>query len=78
MNLRRCAATNMARLKVAPHAVDRILNHISGTIRDVALVYNRFDYAEDRRVALERWATHVEALVEGRSAANVVDLAARR
>src|SRR4051794_13514235 len=32
-DLRRTAATGMARLNIAPHVVDRVLNHVSGTIR---------------------------------------------
>ena len=40
-DLRRSAATGMARLAIAPHVVDKILNHVSGTIRGVAAVYNR-------------------------------------
>ena len=41
-DLRRTAATKMAEnLKIAPHIVDKILNHSSGTIRGVAAVYNR-------------------------------------
>ncbi len=70
-DVRRSAVTHMARLGIAPHVVDRILNHTSGTIRGVARVYNRFDYVDERRVALDRWGAHVEALVEGRSATNV-------
>jgi hypothetical protein len=35
-DLRRTAATGMARLNIAPHVVDGILNHVSGTIRGVA------------------------------------------
>jgi hypothetical protein len=37
-DLRRTAATGMAKLNVLPHVVDRILNHVSGTIRRVAAV----------------------------------------
>ena len=40
-DLRRTAATGMARLNIAPHVVDRVLNHVSGTIKGVAAVYNR-------------------------------------
>jgi integrase len=54
-DLRRTAATGMARLNVAPHVVDRVLNHSSGTIRGVAAVYNRFEYLNERRAALEAW-----------------------
>jgi len=62
-DLRRTAATGMARLNIAPHVVDRILNHVSGTIRGVAAVYNRHAYLEERRAALEAWGSYVESLV---------------
>ena len=52
-DLRRTAATGMARLNIAPHVVDKVLNHVSGTIRGVAAVYNRFEYLEERRAALD-------------------------
>jgi integrase len=35
-DLRRTAATSMARLNIPPHVVDKVLNHVSGTIRGVA------------------------------------------
>jgi integrase len=62
-DLRRTAATGMARLNIAPHVVDRILNHVSGTIRGVPAVYNRHAYLEERKTALEAWGRHVESLV---------------
>src|ERR1700741_5012163 len=34
-DLRRTAATGMARLNIPPHVVDRVLNHVSGSIRGV-------------------------------------------
>ena len=62
-DLRRTATTGMARLNIAPHVVDRILNHVSGTIRGVAAVYNRHAYLDERKAALEAWGRYVEALV---------------
>jgi integrase len=62
-DLRRTAATGMARLNIAPHVVDRILNHVSGTIRGVAAVYNRHAYLDERNAALEAWGRYVERLV---------------
>jgi integrase len=62
-DLRRTAATGMARLNIAPHVVDRILNHVSGTIRGVAAVYNRHAYLEERKAALEAWSRYVGTLV---------------
>jgi integrase len=61
-DLRRTAATGMARLNIAPHVVDKVLNHTSGTIRGVAAVYNRFEYSNERRAALEAWGQYVTAL----------------
>lgn len=74
-DLRRTAATGMARLKVPPHVVDKILNHSSGTIRGVAAVYNRFDYMEQRRDALIAWGRYVDNLVFS-AEPNVVELRA--
>jgi integrase len=76
-DLRRTAATGMAKLNIAPHVVDKILNHVSGTIRGVAAVYNRHAYLDERRAALEAWSRHVESLVRP-SLSNVVELASAR
>jgi integrase len=62
-DLRRTAATGMARLGVEPHVVEAVLNHRSGTITGVAKIYNRHSYGPERRAALEAWAAHVEAIV---------------
>ena len=62
-DLRRTAATGMARLNIPPHVVDKVLNHVSGTIRGVAAVYNRFEYLDERRAALEAWGRYVDNLV---------------
>jgi len=72
-DLRRTAATGMAKLNIPPHVVDRILNHTSGTIRGVAAVYNRFAYLEERRAALEAWGRYVDNVVTS-APANVVKL----
>jgi integrase len=62
-DLRRTATTVMARLNIAPHVVDKILNHSAGTIRGVAATYNRFLYLEERAAALEALGRFVESLV---------------
>jgi integrase len=72
-DLRRTAATGMARHNIAPHVVDKVLNHTSGTIRGVAAVYNRFKYLEERRTALEAWGHYVAGLVKP-AQANVIIL----
>lgn len=75
-DLRRTAATGMAGLRFPPHVVEAVLNHRSGTRRGVAGVYNRFDYADEKRAALEAWARYVIQLVDG-GADNVVQIGAR-
>jgi integrase len=75
-DLRRTAATRMADIGIAPHVIGQILNHVDGRRRGVASVYNRSRYEDEARSAMERWASHVAALVEGRTS-NVVSLAAR-
>lgn len=75
-DLRRTAVTGMARLGIAPHVADAILNHKEGAIRGVAAVYNRHAYIPERRRALEAWEGHVLGLLDGASEAgsNVVSL----
>ncbi|GEP04445.1 tyrosine-type recombinase/integrase [Methylobacterium oxalidis] len=64
-DLRRTVATSIAdRLKVQPHVVEAILNHISGSKAGVAGIYNRAIYRDEKREALERWAAHVLALTK--------------
>jgi integrase len=75
-DLRRSAATGMAALAIAPHVVDKILNHSSGKIAGVAKIYNRFEYLPERQAALEAWARHVESLIRP-TPSNVVELLQR-
>jgi integrase len=64
-DLRRTAATGMGDIGVQPHIIEAVLNHISGARRGVAGIYNRAQYADEKRDALKRWAEHVQAIVAG-------------
>jgi integrase len=72
-DIRRSVASGMAALGVAPHVVERLLNHTGGTIRGVAAVYNRYGYESEVRHAVELWASHLEGLIRP-APANVVAL----
>jgi integrase len=61
-DLRRTAATGMARLGVPPHVVERILNHTAGTFGGVAGVYNRFQYLPEMREALKLWEAQLASI----------------
>src|SRR5499433_752314 len=62
-DLRRTCVSGMARLGVAPHVADKILNHQSGTISGVAAVYQRHEFLTERREALELWGAHVAQIL---------------
>ena len=74
-DLLRTATTLMARIGIAPHVADKVLNHQSGTISGVAAVYNRFEYLDERKAALEALGRFIENLI-GRDTGNVVPLRA--
>jgi integrase len=76
-DLRRTTATGMAQLGIAQHVVEKVLNHTGGKISGVAATYNRFEYLDERRAALETWSRRVATLA-GKAPANVVQLAAKR
>ena len=61
-DLRRTCVSGMARLGVAPHVADKVLNHQTGTISGVAAVYQRHEFLAERRDALDRWGAHVTGL----------------
>ena len=67
-DLRRTVATRMAELGVQPHIIEAVLNHVSGHKGGVAGIYNRATYDKEKREALNLWAEHVMASVEGRTA----------
>jgi integrase len=67
-DLRRTAATTMARLGAAPHTVELILNHakretIGGP---VARIYNQFEYESERAEALDKLGEFITALASPR------------
>jgi integrase len=72
-DLRRTAVTGMAELGIRPDVIELCVNHVSGTRGGIAGVYNKSELLDERRAALERWATHVAGVVSG-EAANVVPL----
>jgi len=75
-DLRRTCASGMQKLGVQVPVIEKALNHISGTFRGIVGVYQQHDYADEVRIALQRWADHVEEIVDGKPA-KVVKLRGR-
>jgi integrase len=76
-DLRRTCASGMQRLGVPVPVVEKALNHISGSFRGIVSTYQTHDYADEVRVAFQKWSDHVERLVGGKPA-QVVTLRKRR
>lgn len=61
-DLRRSFATGLQRLGVPIEVTEYCLNHKGESFAGIRGVYQRHDYREEMRVALVRWAKHIEAL----------------
>jgi len=77
-DLRRTFAVGLQRLGVRTEAIEKALNHVSGTFRGVTGVYQVYDYQAEIAVALQRWADFVEQLVSGEKRDTVVPMRGRR
>lgn len=76
-DIRRSLISGMARLGVELHVIERVVNHVSGSFGGIVSVYQKHKYEDQMRVALERWAAHIERIVAGEADTNVVELARR-
>jgi len=75
-DFRRTVTTNLAKMGIPPQVADKVLNHVQGTIKGVAAVYNRHGYLDERRDALEAWANRLDQIINGMPG-NVVPLSKR-
>ena len=74
-DLRRTCVTGMAEIGVAPHVIEAVVNHVWGHKGGIAGIYNRAQYVEEKRTALQRWADHLDRIVSGETTANVLAFA---
>jgi integrase len=61
-DIRRTVATGLQRLGVRFEVTEAVLNHVSGSRSGVAGVYQRYDWADEKRHALNAWAEMVGSL----------------
>jgi len=66
-DLRRSFASGAARIGIDLPVVEKILGHTGGSFRGVVGIYQRFDFADAKRQALEAWGRHVASLVSGKA-----------
>jgi integrase len=63
-DLRRTAASGMAKIGVDLPVIEKVLNHVSGSFAGIVGIYQRHDYAAEKRIALDKWAAHVDQIVD--------------
>src|SRR5262249_29553041 len=71
-DLRRTLATGLQRLGVRLEVTEAVLNHLSGSRAGVVGIYQRHDWAEEKRAAVDAWSAHLLAAAEGRLPAGKV------
>lgn len=60
-DLRRTCRTNLSRLGIAPHISELVIGHaVTGLLK----VYDRWQYLEEKRAALESWADLIRDILE--------------
>jgi integrase len=64
-DMRRTGASKMPRIGVALPVVEKVLNHTSGSFAGVVAVYQRHDFQDEKRHALETWAQFLARLASG-------------
>jgi integrase len=62
-DLRRTLATGMQKLGVGLQVVETVLGHVSGSRAGIVGIYQRHDFAVEKRKAVEQWGDHVMTLV---------------
>jgi integrase len=72
-DLRRTAASGMARLGHPPHVVGAVLNHAPASTQGITAIYVRHRFTEEKRAALHAWGREVERVI-GRGESTVVAL----
>lgn len=69
-DLRRTMASRMGDLGIAPHVIEKCLNH---TLGGILAVYQRQDYLAERREAFDTWGRYLERITTA-DASNVIEL----
>jgi integrase len=61
---RRTFASGLQRLGVRLEVTEALLGHVSGSLGGIRGVYQRYDYAAEKREAITRWESHLTMLLK--------------
>jgi len=67
-DIRRTVATGLQTLGVRLEVTEAVLNHVGGSRGGIVGIYQRHEYAEEKRAALDAWALALDQAVAGASA----------
>jgi hypothetical protein len=74
-DLRRSTATNLQKLGIRLEVTEAVLGHVSGSRAGVVGIYQRHDWKDEKRQALDAWARKLNEIVTGEKPGDVADLA---
>jgi integrase len=60
-DLRRTVATEMQRIDILPHVIDKVLNHSDGG--KLRSIYQRYNYIKEKEQALDQWGQELETIL---------------
>ena len=63
-DIRRTVASGLAKLGINLPVIEKVLNHASGSFAGIVAVYQRHDFADEKRRALDAWGAFVSDLVK--------------
>jgi integrase len=69
-DIRRSVARGLAALGINLPVIERCLNHVSGSFAGIVGVYQKHNFSDEMRIAMERWSQHIGAVVQ----ANIIPL----
>jgi integrase len=70
-DLRRTAASGMARIGIALPVIERALNHVSGSFAGIVGVYQRHEFTAEKATAFNAWAGYITRLVTPNAINNI-------
>ncbi|ESY85773.1 DNA integrase [Mesorhizobium sp. LNHC220B00] len=75
-DLRRTVASRLAGLNINLPVIEKLLNHGSGTFAGIVGVYQRHEFKDEKRRAMNAWADYLGALFNDQPATNVLQMKA--
>lgn len=76
-DLRRTAATYMAKAGIPQQDISRVLNHVEGGPK-MTQVYQRYEFDKEKRIALETWDRVLTGILTEKDAKDVLPFARRK